>query len=416
MNTFFTTAYIAWRNLKRNRRRTLLTLLTISAGCGMIIFNNALFKGGTDQMIEDAVALNSGHIQVHEKGYLDNRTNDYAFAPSEKLKQKLHQLKQEGIVEGYTERVEANAMVSSGDITEIAIIQSIELPEADDVISIHENVLQGGHALKAGDAHSVLVGKSLAKNLELEPGDTFEMISQCFDGSIAAERFTIAGLLSTGTPLKDSTLVLVPHEKAVKAFAMGDFINSMVIKLAPGTDAKETALQLKEAAADEYLEFSTWQNLIPEIAQFVVLDRIAGYIFSFILFSVVAFTILNTIQMAVFERTHEFGVLMAIGTRSERIFSMVMFESIFITIIALIPGVLLGLGVSTIVEHHPFDYSRFAGEFAVWGVYTTVYPAKATALNVIVTFFLILSLAGIFSIFPARRAMNLKPVEAMRQK
>lgn len=382
----------------------------------MIIFNNALFKGGTDQMIEDAVALNSGHIQIHEKGYLEKRTNEYAFIPSEPLIDKLNQMKEEGLVAGYTFRVEANAMAASGDSTEAAMIQSIELPGADEVISIHKNILTDGSIPQPGENTSVLVGDSLAKTLELEPGSHFNMLSQGFDGSIAAKRFKTAGLIKTGTPLLDSVLILVPHPDAVEIFAMGDFINTIVVRLTPGTDAESAALTLKEAADDEYLEFSTWHELIPEIAQFVVLDKIAGYIFSFILFSVVAFTILNTIQMAVFERTREFGVLLSIGTRPEKIFSMIMMESIFITLIALVPGILLGLGVSTIVEHHPFDYSSFAEEFAVWGVYTTVYPAKATMQNVIATTFLTLTLSALFTILPARRAMKLNPVEAMRHK
>ena len=128
----------------------------------------------------------------------------------------------------------------------------------------------------------------------------------------------------------------------------------------------------------------------------------------------VAFTVLNTVQMSVFERTKEFGVLLSIGTTPGRVFSIVMMESVFITLIGIALGIILGLGVSAVVERHPFDYSRFAAEFAVWGVYTTVYPAKVTAFNVVFTSALTFALAVLFSAIPARRAMNLKPVEAMR--
>ncbi|PKL74423.1 MAG: hypothetical protein CVV27_20570, partial [Candidatus Melainabacteria bacterium HGW-Melainabacteria-1] len=144
MSDFFTIASIAWRNLRRNRRRTILTLITLIAGCGMIIFNNALFNGGTGQMIEDAVALNSGHLQIHEKGFLDSGTIDYAFVPTPSLLAKLREMKEQGLTAGFTTRIEVNAMVSSGDLTEGAVIQSLDLPGADGVISIHEKIQPGG--------------------------------------------------------------------------------------------------------------------------------------------------------------------------------------------------------------------------------------------------------------------------------
>ncbi len=314
MSDFFTIASIAWRNLRRNRRRTVLTLITLIAGCGMIIFNNAIFNGGTGQMIEDAVALNSGHLQIHEKGFLDSGTIDYAFVPAPSLLDKLRRMKEQGIVAGFTSRIEVIAMVSTGNVTEGAVIQGLDLPGANGVISIHEKILPGGKLPVPGDHRSVLVGRVLAENLGILPGSDFTMISQAFDGSIAAERLTAAGIIKTGNPLMDSTLILMPHGGVRETFAMGDYIHTLVVRLTPGTDAAQAARELRDAAGDDALEFTTWERLIPEIAQFVVLDNIAGYIFSFILYIVVAFTVLNTIQMAVFERTREFGVLLSIGT------------------------------------------------------------------------------------------------------
>ena len=323
-------------------------------------------------------------------------------------------MKEKGSIAGFIPRIEVNAMVASREVTEGAVIQSLDLPGANGVISIQEKILPGGKLPVPGDPRSVLVGRVLAENLGILPGSSFTMISQAFDGSIAAERLTASGIIKSGNPLMDSTLILMPHSGARETFAMGDFIHTIVVRLAPGTDTARAARELQESSGDDALELTTWERLIPDIAQFVVLDNIAGYIFSFILYIVVAFAVLNTIQMAVFERTREFGVLLSIGTSQWRVFSMVMMESLFITLIGVTLGVVFGLGVSAIVERFPFDYSRWADEFAAWGVYTTVYPAKATALNVVVTSILTFLLASAFSLLPALRAMKLKPVEAMR--
>jgi len=412
MRELSTIAGLSWRNIWRNRRRTLLTLLTIVAGCGMIIFNNALFHGGTLAMVEDAVALNAGHLQITEKGFRETGTIDLAFAPPAELITLLDGLEKRGAIAGYMPRIETAAVVSSGDATEGVLVQSVDAATARGVISIHEKILPGGRPLVSGERGALLLGAALAENLGVRTGMAVNLISQAFDGSIAAERLEVAGLVKTGNPLYDTALVIVPHGLADETFAMEGRVNALAVRLAPGAGIADVSREIRVAAGD--LEITTWEKLIPEIVQFVVLDNIAGYIFAFILFAVVAFTVLNTVQMSVFERTKEFGVLLSLGTSPGRVFAIIMIESACITLIGVALGIILGLGVSAFVERHPFDYSRFAAEFAVWGVYTTVYPAKATALNVAVTSVLTFLLALAFSIFPARRAMKLKPVEAMR--
>lgn len=413
MKDFIMVLPLAWRNLRRNRRRTLLTLITVIVGCGMIIFNNALFYGATLAMVEDAVSLNSGHLQIFDKGYHETRSLEYSFIPDKALLASLDDLKQKGKILGYTPRIEAPCMVSSGITTEGAIAQSIDVQTAESVISVHKNTIPGGNPLLFQNNEGVMLGATLAENLGVPHGAWVNLVSQALDGTIAAGRFKISALVKTGNPVYDATIILLPHELAKETFAMQDNISAMVVRLAKGTDADEVAGKISHSSGT--LEIARWEKLIPEIVQFVVLDRVAGYIFSFILFAVVAFTVLNTIQMSVFERTKEFGVLLALGTSRKQVFQMVLAESLLITALGIAAGIVLGLGVSAFVERHPFDYSRFAAEFAVWGVYTTVYPAVATLQNVLITAVLTFALCGFFSLFPARRAMNLAPVEAMRQ-
>jgi len=354
------------------------------------------------------------YLQICEKGFHENRTTDYAFTPSAELLTALEGMKKKGMISGVTPRIEASAMVSTGEITEGAVVQGVDVSSAKGVISIHEKILPGGRTLSPADTYAALLGDALAKNLGVSTGSRVNIISQGFDGSIASARLEVVGLVKSGNTALDQTLVLVPQSAADETFAMMGHVNSLVVRLSPDADTSVAAAALRNIAGPANLEVISWEKLIPEIVQFVVLDNIAGYIFSFILFVVVAFTVLNTVQMSVFERTKEFGVLLSIGTAPRRVFSIVMLESVFIALIGISLGIVLGLGVSAIVERHPFDYSQFAAEFAVWGVYTTVYPAKATAFNVVFTSALTFALAVLFSAIPARRAMNLKPVEAMR--
>ena len=154
---------------------------------------------------------------------------------------------------------------------------------------------------------------------------------------------------------------------------------------------------------------------MPELVQFIVMDDISGYIFDFILFLVVAFGILNTIQMSVFERTREFGVMLSIGTRPQQISAMILMESVYIALIGIILAIGLGYAISLYFEINPIDYSKFSEEIAVWGISTTLYPARTTFINIAMTSLFTFLLAVLFSIFPARRAAKLNPIQAIRK-
>ena len=412
MNDLRIITMLAWRNVWRNKRRTILTLLTILVGCAMIILMNAIAKGGHDRMIEDAVSMNTGHIQVHEKGFHDNQTIDYAFIPALKLMQAL-----EGhpAVESYAPRIHAAALLSSGESTAGAMIQGID-PEREILTSLlNTKILPGGRFLNKSDTRAAVLGDRLAKTLNVIPGQTISFISQGFDGSIAADRLTVTGIFSTGNPEYDKLLMLMPLQRADYTFSMMGYIHSIAIKLTtPGAmNGLTETLRGLEGSSD--LEVMGWDALMPVLVQFIVMDDVSAYIFDFILLMLVAFGILNTIQMSVFERTREFGIMLSIGTRPSQVRSMVLLESAFISIMGVVLGTLLGYLLSWYFYINPIDYSDYAQEIAVWGISTVMFPADATWLNMTVTAGFTFVFAMLFSIFPARRASKLKPIEAIRQ-
>jgi putative ABC transport system permease protein len=402
---------LAWRNVWRNKRRTILTLLTIVIGCAMIIFMNALAKGGHDQMIEDAVGLNTGHIQIHEKGFWENQTIDYAIKVTPEI---LRAIKSNPQISGYSIRVITGGLLSFKENTAGAVIQGID-PELEMAVSnLHTKILPGGRFLKSADRTEIVMGETLAKNIGATVGSSISMISQGFDGSIAAERLTIVGLFRTGNPEYDRTLLVLPLTQARETFSMTDYVHTLTIRLVDSQHMEEVKNALLSVVPPDRVEVMGWDELMPELVQFIVMDDVGAYIFDFILFMVVAFGILNTIQMSVFERIREFGVMLSIGTQPGQVVRMVLMESVFISMLGIALGVALGYAVSYYFKINPLDYSSYAEEIAVWGVNTAVFPANTTLLNISVTSLLTFVLSFLFSIFPARRASRLKPVEAIR--
>jgi putative ABC transport system permease protein len=404
-------ATLAWRNVWKNRRRTVLTLLTIMVGCAMIILMNAFAKGGHDQMIEDAVKENNGHIQVHEKGFWENRGIDYAFSPKGDL---LEGLKNVSEIEASARRIHAGGLLSYGSTTSGALIQGIEPSKEAEITTMKKSIVRGSY-LDDGDTTQILVGETLAKNMGADLGSKIALISQGFDGSIAAEYLFVKGVFKSPNPEYDRALVLMTFTQARETFLMMDYINSIVIRLRATDQSMAVRDRVRAMPAAAGLEVMAWDELMPEMVQFIVMDDVSGYIFDFILFMVVAFGVLNTIQMSVFERTREFGVMLAIGTRPGQVVWMVMAESLVISLLGVLLGLALGALVSYYFNVNPIDYSAYAEEMSVWGMSTLIFPAVMTAANGAVTALVTLALSLLFSIAPARRASRLRPIEAIRQ-
>ncbi|HOW82904.1 MAG TPA: ABC transporter permease, partial [Spirochaetota bacterium] len=167
-NDYLLEPKLAWRNVWKNKRRTVLTLLTIVVGCGMIIFMNAIATGGHEQMITDAVEINTGHIQIHEKGFWENQSIDYAFVPDDDL---LKMLSTDERIAAITKRVNAGALLSFGNNTYAAMVQAVDPEYEKKVTVIHEKILEGGRYLNVSDRTGIVVGKVLAKNLGVAVGD-----------------------------------------------------------------------------------------------------------------------------------------------------------------------------------------------------------------------------------------------------
>jgi len=240
------------------------------------------------------------------------------------------------------------------------------------------------------------------------------MLSQGLDGSIAAENLIIVGIFKSGNPEYDRAMAIMNIAQAKETFSMMGYINSLVIRLKLTDYMEDVRKEIRDRVDQEGIEVMGWDELMPELVQFIVMDDMGAYIFDFILFMVVAFGILNTIQMSVFERIREFGVMMAIGTRPEQVRAMIMYEAFFITAFGIVLGLVLGSSISYYFTVNPLDWSAYAEEIKVWGVNTVVFPARVTAMNLMVTSGLTFLLAMIFAMFPARRASMLNPIEAIR--
>jgi ABC-type lipoprotein release transport system permease subunit len=208
----------------------------------------------------------------------------------------------------------------------------------------------------------------------------------------------------------------MPLAQAIETFTMMDFINSIVIRLKDGTQMERVREDLRHSTGSKDLEIMGWEDLMPDMVQLINIKQIQNSIFQFILYMIVAFGVMNTIQMSVYERIREFGIMLAIGTRPEQIRRIVLVESFFIAIFGIILGIALGGALSVYFNIHPIDYSRFSNQVSsTFGMNVTTVPAKLELSNILSTSIIMLIVALLFTIAPARRASMLKPIEAIRK-
>ncbi|PKL19305.1 MAG: hypothetical protein CVV49_01600 [Spirochaetae bacterium HGW-Spirochaetae-5] len=403
-------AGLSWRNVWRNSRRSLLTFLTITAGCTLILFMRSLQNGGYEQMIEDSIAPVTGHIQIHEKGYRKNLTLEYAFENDSTMIERIRKLS--GVKE-VSPRIYTGGLIISGNSSAGSEIYAVDPVLEKKITTLHNYILPGGRYLEAGDRLSIVLGNKLAENIGAKIEDTVSVLSQGFDGSIAADSFVVRGIFRSPNIGYNRGLALIPLVQGNETFSMHNFVSAYVIHADETSSVEKLEGEIKLITGEE-LEVMTWDRIMPEILQFIAMDRVSSHIFVFILYIIVAFGVLNTIQMSVFERIREMGIMLSIGTSPGRIFSMIITESFIISVIGITVGLLCGWALSFYFTIYPMDFSEYQAEMEIYGMSTLVYYARIRSYDFIVTASIILFLSLTFTAFPAMRAAKLNPVRAIR--
>ena len=408
---------MAWRNIWRNPRRTILTVLAIAFACVLLVFMLSFQLGSYDTMINASVKIHTGHLQIQAAGYQDSHEIRNVIPDPASVCALLD--KTPGI-KAYAARAMAFALVSSKTRTYGVLVEGIDPRNEARVSTLADNIRQGSYLSSTpeeGEPSGALVGRLLARNLRISVGDEITVLGQGYDGSVAATVLRVQGIYASGLDAFDRSTIQMPLPAFQDVFAMGTAVHELVIiadNLGRVPAIKKTISGLlAKAPEDKSLVVLDWKELTPGLDQAIKMDLVSGAIFYFILIMVVAFSILNTFLMAIFERTHEFGVLMAMGTKPSRLSRIVMFESVGVTLLGVIGGIVTGSLITWYFMVHGIDMGTSTNEIMrQFGMPNQFFPqlsfVSATAGPVV--FFITLLAA----LWPAMRIRHLMPVEALR--
>ena len=393
------TAKIAWRNVWRNVRRSVLTLLAIALSTALLLFMFAWQVGSYDSMIHAAVSSTTGEMQVLHDAYLDNHDIRKAIDEPSAI---LGRLQSTDGVKSFSRRAEAFALADSGKRSYGVMVIGVDI-EGEPQISNILSIIRKG-AWFSGDAAEILLGCRLADNLKVDVGDEIVLLGQGYDGSVAANAFTVCGIIEAGQPDLDRNLAQVPLGVFQETFFMGGRVHRIVVNCASLEQLDTVAQALRDEIATRHpqLVVKTWDELLPGLKQSIQLDMISGYIFYFLLLVVVAFSIMNTFLMAVMERAYEFGILNAIGSSRLQLVRILLLETLFLGLC----GILLGLAVG-------LAYTESL--MAQFGLPERIHP-QLSLLVVWLAPVLVLAVTLLSAVYPVVRLLKLNPVEAMHDR
>ena len=392
--------YVAWRNIWRNRVRSLLTVGGMVVGLTMMIVFGALMEGMYGQMVRYATAITLGKLQLQRQGYIDDH-EFYALVPDELLAR----LRAETPY-AYAPRMYAAALASAGAYAEGVLLKGIDPAAEARVTTLHQHVRRGRFALDevrrmppaiAGGrpltVYPVVIGYQLARNLHVDVGGELVLITQAADGSIGNGLFRVVGVLKPVELGFDRSGVLLSLDAWQSLMNLPGGVHEVAVGLPEGVTLEQAQADMQAivqagaraappgppaAAAGGRVVVRRWTEINPSLADMIELSQTTLLIIGVIILSIVALGILNTMLMAVFERGREFGILLAMGMGRGALLTMVMLESLFLAIVAGAVGSGTGALWAWDLQVRGWDLSRYAPDGIDWAgvIMEPVYRAK----------------------------------------
>ncbi len=403
---------IAFRNIFRQRRRSAFTILTMVGGFVLFSLALSISEGTYATVIEKFTKSYTGHLQIHKKGYFEKPSLYKSITEYEILNE---QLKKIPGVSSWTPRAYSASLASKDKKTAISKIIGISPDQESKTTSIKNKLKEGRYLNESLIVNNeVIVGAGLAETLKLNLGEEFVLVGQGADGSISNDIFKVVGILKGDVFSMDRNYCYMDLKMAQKFLSLDNGFHEVTIVLNDYKKSEEMALLLSQNLKNANItnmEVLAWPVLEKQFYNTMVFEKRGMRICLIVIVIIVAIGVLNTVLMTILERTTEYGVLRALGTRPIMIFWMIILESAGLAIISIILGFIISFTINYWVSIHGIDYPApiDIGGFSITTMYGLIYPG-AFIVPTVVTFFTALFV----SIFPAVRAMRIIPVEAMR--
>ncbi|MCP4229479.1 MAG: ABC transporter permease, partial [bacterium] len=321
---------LAWRNVKRNKRRSILTMASIGFVAWLLLYSIIFALGSHEGFIENYLRVLIGYVEIHADGFQDDMSVMKRIKNPDEL---IAEIEDTEKVTAYAKRIKAFCLAAANENSSGGFIIAIE-PDKERNVSLMHRTIREGEYLRSGYNEEVVVGYVLAENLGIGVGDEIAIITGAADGSMGAEKYRVVGLSDPGISTLNNALILMTLPAAQEILSYGDAVNEIVIMTDDVGYVGGITASLRKNVDNEVYEVLPWYEIAPEMKQMIELDW-GGFVIMIIAFVIVAaLGVANTMVMAVMERTREFGIMQALGLKSGQLAVLIITESFLITTIA----------------------------------------------------------------------------------
>ncbi len=399
---------ISWLNLWRNRQRSIVMIIAVMVGLWGGIFAASFMFGLLDQRFKSSIEQQVSHLQIHHPEFLKDYNVKYYI---ERFDELYKNLSEDDDVIAFSGRTKVNGMLRTATLTTGVNIMGINPEMEANTTSLNKNIVEGDYP-DDSFRNPVLIGKSLADKVKAQIGSRIVLTFQDSERELAAASFRVSGIYQTAATGWDEMHVFVLQDELNELLGYEKIVNEVGIL----TDDHEKSDAFAERYKDRYpeLEIRTWSEISPELAYMQEMASMMYVIILTIILMALAFGLLNTMLMAVIERIKELGMLMAIGMNKKRIFIMILLETTFLTLTGAFLGMIVGYFSVAFLGKNGIDLTAVGAEsLSEYGFDPIIYPVLEPYVFVVITILVILT-AVFTSIFPALKALRLKPAEAVQ--
>ncbi len=400
---------MAWKNMWRNRHRTIITMSAIFFAVILSVITSSLKTGVFDNLVKNVVSFYSGYIQVHKKGYWDEQILDNSFEASGNLEKRI--LSTENVA-AITPRLESFALASSRDITKGCLVVGVNPEKENDITGLKSKLTEGNYLAERDSG--ILLSEGLANRLKVYLNDTIVLISQGYHGATAAGKYRVEGLLRFGSPELNDKALFMPLPLAQDFFGAFGMVTSYVLSLKNPKLLEPAAHSIQSFAGSNY-EVMTWEQMMPEIKQHIATDSNNMQVVQGVLYLLISFGIFSTLLMLMTERKFEMGMLVAIGMKKFKLATLLLTESILTVISGCLLGIIVSIPLVFYLNKKPITlggetariYERFGFE--------AVFPTSTEAGIFISQGIIVLIIGLMLSLYPVYVTIRLNPVTAMKK-
>lgn len=399
---------VAWRNIWRNKKRSLIIIAAVTIGLWSGIFLMAFYHGMIEQRINTAITREISHVQLHHPEFLKDYEINYFLPDGNGL---VDQIQKDAEVKAISGRIIMNGLIASPSGSSGIIINAV-MPEKENNLTALKGKIIEGNYFQSQKVNEILVSEKTLQKLKLNLNKKTVLTFQDREGNLASGAFRICGIYKTINTPYDESNVFVEITDIDSLTGIPGEMNEVAILLQSNKTLESFVQRLRHQYPN--VQIKSWMEISPELNLTVSAGNQMVYIFMGIILMALAFGIINTMMMAILERTREIGMLLALGMNKLKVFMMILYETFFLIAAGCPGGILFALITVAITHNKGISLSRYEEVYSSFGYESLIYPS--INLNQLVTIVILVIITAVLSsLFPARRALKLKPAESIKK-